>query len=484
LTNLPQEFVNKVVRLAIPYLVPFIAQEQAFTAAQTARLLTGFSLGYVTCQVPAGYISTALGPKFVQLCNNIGLTALFLGLPALARRGSLAAFGAVLGVGVLQGPFMIAHHGMSYNWSPPEDSPERPWARFIMHMGNHMSKVVGPTLTPVLAGRFGWQFVAKLYGCSFAGFAVLWQLCTSSHPPAALGGSESSPTAPDPEPEPAAAEKKAAVSMLSLLRTPPQLSCMAIQVTHDLIEFQTLGSWAPLYLHQVLGVPLGSVGSFTIWPMMVSLFGKFAVTAWESRMVAAGVDRLRLRKLSTAICSGCIFIFVPLFTLAPSPLLATLAYCGVTLGGCFEYPGFIANLLEVEGDDAMMLECVLCCRPRAPRSLTRRLLSPQGVQQPHRVVLGLRVRQRDPEAAGGGGRLVVRALPVAARRPAGGAAVLPEKRQHQHGAVVLREAAGARAAVRGSRRRPSGEGCRGRSMVGERWPAELAFMKWGAIAAF
>ena len=24
---------------------------------------------------------------------------------------------------------MIAHHGMSYNWSPAEDSPERPWAR-------------------------------------------------------------------------------------------------------------------------------------------------------------------------------------------------------------------------------------------------------------------------------------------------------------------------------------------------------------------
>lgn len=102
-----QEFVNKVVRLAIPYIVPFIAQEQAFTAAQTARLLTGFSLGYVTCQVPAGYISTVLGPKFVQLCNNIGLTLLFLGLPSLARRGSMAVFGAVLGVGVLQGEFRV-----------------------------------------------------------------------------------------------------------------------------------------------------------------------------------------------------------------------------------------------------------------------------------------------------------------------------------------------------------------------------------------
>lgn len=46
-----QEFVNQVVRIAIAYIVPFIASEQAFSAAQTARLLSGFSLGYVTCQV-------------------------------------------------------------------------------------------------------------------------------------------------------------------------------------------------------------------------------------------------------------------------------------------------------------------------------------------------------------------------------------------------------------------------------------------------
>lgn len=265
-----QEFVNKVVRLAIPYIVPFIAQEQTFTTAQTARLLTGFSLGYVTCQVPAGYISTALGPKFVQLCNNIGLTMLFLGLPSLARRGSTAVFGAVLGVGVLQGPFMIAHHGMAYNWSPAEDSPERPWARFIMHLGNHMSKVVGPTLTPLLAGRFGWRFVARLYGCSFAGFALLWQAFTSSYPPPPPSIPSTPELEPEPEAKPAAGskpERDVSVSMIRLLCTPPQQACMWIQVTHDLIEFQTLGSWAPLYLHQVLGVPLGAVGSYADSPL-------------------------------------------------------------------------------------------------------------------------------------------------------------------------------------------------------------------------
>lgn len=118
------------------------------------------------------------------------------------------------------------------------------------------------------------------------------------------------------------------------------------------------GSWAPLYLHEVLAVPLHAVGWYTMWPMLLSLFGKFGVTAWEARRIRGGADRLSLRKSCTAIASGCIFAGVGGFALAPTPALATLAYCVVTAGGCFEYPGFIANLLEVEGDDAMMLEAL------------------------------------------------------------------------------------------------------------------------------
>lgn len=86
---------------------------------------------------------------------------------------------------------------------------------------------------------------------------------------------------------------------------------------------------------------------YTIWPMVCGMLGKFAVTAWESSRIKLGMHRLALRKLSTTIASACIFISVPAFTIAPTPLLATLAYCGVSLGGCFEYPGFIGNLLEV-----------------------------------------------------------------------------------------------------------------------------------------
>lgn len=173
----------------------------------------------------------------------------FAGLPSLARHGSAAVLGAVLGVGVLQGPFMIAHHGMSYNWSPAEDSPERPWARFVMHLGNHTSKLLGPTLTPWLAGRFGWGAAARFYGCTFAGFAVLWQLLTSSYPPpprhpnlpSVTAAADSVPPSvaieQTPVAQPTVGER---VSMVRLLLTAPQQACMWVQVSHDLIEFQTL----------------------------------------------------------------------------------------------------------------------------------------------------------------------------------------------------------------------------------------------------
>ena len=55
------------------------------------------------------------------------------------------------------------------------------------------------------------------------------------------------------------AAKKSKPFELALLFSPPQLACAFVQITHDLIEFQTLGSWAPIYFHEVLGVPLAAV---------------------------------------------------------------------------------------------------------------------------------------------------------------------------------------------------------------------------------
>lgn len=144
-----QELINKVTRVGLPYIVPFIAAEYGFSEAQRASLLTAFTAGYITCQVPGGYIAEALGPKFVLLCNNIGLVALLGLLPRLANLGPGAVWCALAGVGVLQGPHMIGHHGMTQVRHPGPPCCHAPPA----HCGSIVGGPPFPFLWPRRTGR-------------------------------------------------------------------------------------------------------------------------------------------------------------------------------------------------------------------------------------------------------------------------------------------------------------------------------------------
>ena len=77
--------------------------------------------------------------------------------------------------------------------------------------------------------------------------------------------------------------------------------------------------------------------------------GKFAATGYESALLQRGVSRLTIRKFSNSLAAilgcGCTVGFA----MAPTPILACVAYCGVAMGGCFDYPGFVANFLEAAG---------------------------------------------------------------------------------------------------------------------------------------
>lgn len=114
-----------------------------------------------------------------------------------------------------------------------------------------------------------------------------------------------------------------------------------------------MASWAPIFFREVHGVALDSVGRYTVWPMVVGMAGKFGATALEASLLAKGVGRLAIRKG----CNTCAAVSVSLctvgFALTPSgsPALACAMYCGSSLGHCLDYPGFVANSLEVKGED-------------------------------------------------------------------------------------------------------------------------------------
>ena len=88
----------------MPYLIAFISVDAGYSEANRAALLSSFTAGYVTMQIPGSYLARAIGNKAVCLINNLSLAALLALLPTLARSGPTLVGAAVACVGVLQGP--------------------------------------------------------------------------------------------------------------------------------------------------------------------------------------------------------------------------------------------------------------------------------------------------------------------------------------------------------------------------------------------
>jgi MFS family permease len=279
-----QHMLTLVTRIGLPYFVAFLSVEAGLTDQQRSTLLSSFTAGYVTMQIPGGYLAQSIGNKAVCLINNLSVAALLSVLPLIARAGVPGLAPALALVGVLQGPLMISTGSLSTFWLPPPSSTDRPWAMLAVRMGSHMSKIVGPALTPWLIGRAGWRAAARMYGCAFALYALLWSTFARERPQALVDKSSGHTTVANHDmPKPTRSSPPPFTMWLLTVR--PQMAIMSSQVCHDLLEFQTLASYAPVYFAEVLGVPLRRVGIYTVWPMVFGMAGKVGVTIFETTLL-------------------------------------------------------------------------------------------------------------------------------------------------------------------------------------------------------
>ena len=97
-----QHLVNLLVRYTIPFFVPFLVNEFAFTDAQRAAVLAAFTPGYMCTQIPAAGLIERVGAKAVLVANNLGLPLLLLALPAAASLSPWALWINIALMGALQ----------------------------------------------------------------------------------------------------------------------------------------------------------------------------------------------------------------------------------------------------------------------------------------------------------------------------------------------------------------------------------------------
>lgn len=144
--------------------MPFIVEEQNYSAAQAALLLAGFFPGYMVTQVPGGWASQRFGAKIVNGLNLGGQALFLLLLPAAAKLGPVALAVALTCLGLCQGPLVPAQAVLQRNWMPA--GPERAWVGRITQMGQRIGKIATTVSTPYLASTRGWRAVPYVYAAA------------------------------------------------------------------------------------------------------------------------------------------------------------------------------------------------------------------------------------------------------------------------------------------------------------------------------
>ena len=155
------QVANYLARLAVPFLVPFIVRDYAFSEPQRALLLGCFTPGYVLTQVPSGWFAAQFGAKALVAANCGGIGGLLLLLPAAAATGFGATAACLAGLGMVQGGFSVGQNMMKAQWVP--HGVERAWALLVIGYGTTLSKNLASLVTPALAAAFGWRAAARVY---------------------------------------------------------------------------------------------------------------------------------------------------------------------------------------------------------------------------------------------------------------------------------------------------------------------------------
>lgn len=97
------------------------------------------------------------------------------------------------------------------------------------------------------------------------------------------------------------------------------------------------------------------MGSYLALGNAANIPAGFLWATLESVLVSRNIETLRIRRIFEAIGSSAEALLFVIYAFAPNPLVATLAYGGITAFDATHTSGAWSNYLEVGGDDTAML---------------------------------------------------------------------------------------------------------------------------------
>jgi MFS family permease len=243
--------VSMISRFAWPPLITVVSPELGISMAEAGSYMTGFYIGYVLTQVPAGMLSDRFGVR--------GLLTATLLVQAAATwfLGSIDAFqtGFVLRVvsGLSGGCVYSACFRALVGWFPLK---ERGLAFGLLMSSPALGLAVANIAAPALEGLLGWRGVFKVIGAFslVSGFLVMALMKES--------GSGSPQAAKGPPPS--------FLAGLKYVLSSREILLLAIGGFLYIWAYIGFISWGNAYLKQVLQMSLGRAGAIMT---MVALIG-------------------------------------------------------------------------------------------------------------------------------------------------------------------------------------------------------------------
>ena len=351
-------YICMIDRIAISIAIIPMAEENGWSPTVQGAVMSAFFLGYVTLQIPAGYLSDRFGGKWV-----LGLGVLFWSLftlltPASAALGISILLACRFLMGVAEAVTWPSIYSLYSRWVHPD---RRASAVGLMNSGISGGSVIALICTPWLISVWSWQGAFYLYGLLGILWFAIWTPIARSRPAvkvdwdasaAALANTTS--VQDEDQAEMLSQPVYPRLTVRGMLRS---RAVWAIAIAHICINWSLylVLSWFPTFVNRELGADLQLAGFLALAPTLVSLIMAPTAGRLFDRLVARGADRLKIRRWMQSIAFLGITGAMLGITLTDSLVVSVTVITLSNALTAFSIGGFATNHLDIAPNQSGLL---------------------------------------------------------------------------------------------------------------------------------
>ena len=351
-------YICMIDRIAISIAIIPMAEDNGWSPTVQGAVMSAFFLGYVTLQIPAGYLSDRFGGKWV-----LGLGVLFWSLftlltPASAALGITVLLACRFLMGVAEAVTWPSIYSLYSRWVHPD---RRASAVGLMNSGISGGSVIALICTPWLISVWSWQGAFYLYGLLGVIWFVVWATLARSRPadktdwdtPNAASATAEAGSATDRN-DASAQTVYPRLTVRGMLRS---RAVWAIAIAHICINWSLylVLSWFPTFVNRELGADLQLAGFLALAPIIVSLIMAPLAGRLFDRLVARGRDRLKVRCTMQSLAFVGITAAMMGITLTDSLILSVTVITLSNALTAFSIGGFATNHLDIAPNQSGLL---------------------------------------------------------------------------------------------------------------------------------